>query len=78
MGDNVSMNIDLDSIDEITCKEMEDFEWNFTNNKCELTNFTAIMIKDCIPGGPDKLVASLAIQNETHHFDLVNCIWIKN
>ncbi|WP_232202932.1 MULTISPECIES: hypothetical protein [Nitrosopumilus] len=33
-------------------------------------------VKNCIPGGPDKIVPSILIQNQTHEFDLGNCMWI--
>ena len=35
-------------------------------------------VKNYTLGGPDKVVPLLLIENKTHHFDLDNCIWIKN
>lgn len=33
-------------------------------------------VKNCIPGGPDKIVPSIMIENKTHYFDLGDCVWI--
>jgi len=33
-------------------------------------------VKNCVPGGPDKVVPSIRIENKTHHFDLGNCVWV--
>ncbi|MBS1268182.1 MAG: hypothetical protein MAG458_00904 [Nitrosopumilus sp.] len=32
-------------------------------------------VKNCVPGGPDKVVPSILIENKTHQFDLGICIW---
>ena len=35
-------------------------------------------VKDCIPAGPNDVVATIGIENKTHHFDLRNCVWLTN
>jgi hypothetical protein len=36
-------------------------------------------VKNCIPGGPDKIVPAILIENKTHTFDLGYCVWnLKN
>ena len=37
------------------------------------------LVKNCIPAGPDEAVMTILIENQTHTFDLGNCIWnLKN
>lgn len=33
-------------------------------------------VKNCIPGGPDKIVPAIGIYNSTHTFDLRFCTWV--
>lgn len=35
-------------------------------------------VTDCIPAGPDDITPAIGIRNQTHSFDLRNCVWQEN
>jgi len=50
-------------------------DYNFTIKQNEEAHNNRF-VKNCIPGGPDKVVASVLIENKTHTFDLGSCVWL--
>ncbi|MEE9572930.1 MAG: hypothetical protein V3W20_07780 [Candidatus Neomarinimicrobiota bacterium] len=38
-------------------------------------NFENRYVTDCIPAGPDDIVPSIGIYNQTHTFNLSTCVW---
>lgn len=51
-------------------------DYNFTyeqNKSIQESSF----VKNCIPGGPDKIIPAIKLENSTHEFNLGNCEWYE-